>query len=177
MRQILLGTTLAALGLVQPAMGQLQGACCDPSGTCAIEELSTCTINGGYFAGFTATCPDACAAITFGACCSPFLVDFECNSGTANEDCSFPGLVFGGEGTACAVEGQVSECAFVEIVLLPVELVSFDALAQEGGVVLVWETATETNNSGFEVEMASGSDHFQTIDFVEGAGTTVDAQG
>ena len=59
--------------------------------------------------------------------------------------------------------------------LLPVELTSFTALVQEGQAVLRWETASELNNAGFEVQqLVEGS--FQTIGFVDGAGTTNEAQ-
>ncbi len=61
----------------------------------------------------------------------------------------------------------------------PVELVSFNARAEGDKVKLNWATATETNNSGFEVERQSagstgqrGKD-WQAIGFVQGAGTSV----
>ena len=56
---------------------------------------------------------------------------------------------------------------------VPVELTSFTAnvngLSQ---VVLNWETATEINNQGFEIERRTESSEFRTIGFVEGNGTT-----
>jgi hypothetical protein len=59
--------------------------------------------------------------------------------------------------------------------VVPVELTSFTANASEGLVELSWITATETNNSGFEVQRSNGSD-FETIEFVEGHGTTTETQ-
>ncbi len=60
---------------------------------------------------------------------------------------------------------------------LPVELTAFDALSDDGGVVLSWETATETNNAGFEVQIQNpDAEHWQTLTFVGGAGTTTEAQ-
>ena len=57
--------------------------------------------------------------------------------------------------------------------LLPVELISFDAVTDEDQVVLLWQTASELNNAGFYVERAIDSDKtFDSIGFVEGAGTT-----
>lgn len=53
---------------------------------------------------------------------------------------------------------------------LPVELVSFDAVADYGDVLLKWETASELNNAGFKVEHASHG-AFEEVDFVEGHGT------
>jgi hypothetical protein len=58
---------------------------------------------------------------------------------------------------------------------LPVELSAFDATTSDRGVTLTWETAAETNNAGFEVQQKrSGS--FETVGFVDGAGTTTQAQ-
>jgi hypothetical protein len=57
---------------------------------------------------------------------------------------------------------------------LPVELSSFTANVDERNVNLYWTTATEINNSGFEVERAEvGSQYseFRKISFVSGNGT------
>ena len=54
---------------------------------------------------------------------------------------------------------------------IPVELTSFTASAIGNEVTLNWRTATEVNNSGFEVERNSGAG-FTKIGFVPGAGTT-----
>ena len=51
--------------------------------------------------------------------------------------------------------------------IIPVELTAFTATGNVGVVDLQWITATETNNSGFEVQRSSGSD-FETIAFVDG---------
>src|SRR5690606_9884493 len=42
-------------------------------------------------------------------------------------------------------------------------------------VTLRWETASETNNAGFEVQMRQGDD-WAPLGFVEGHGTTTEAQ-
>ena len=60
---------------------------------------------------------------------------------------------------------------------LPVELTSFTGSANGRNVELVWNTATEINNSGFEVQRAmhsglSGLMDWQKIGFVDGAGTS-----
>lgn len=41
---------------------------------------------------------------------------------------------------------------------LPVELARFDAHTESGAVRLTWQTATETNNTGFEVQRRVGDD-------------------
>ena len=62
---------------------------------------------------------------------------------------------------------------------LPVELTSFDATTDGPDVLLRWETATETNNAGFFVEMAahdqdvpqSAAKDFRQLGFIDGHGT------
>ncbi len=56
--------------------------------------------------------------------------------------------------------------------VVPVELSSFSAVVSSSVVNLNWETATETNNSGFDVERSSDNRNFASIGFVEGNGTT-----
>ena len=58
---------------------------------------------------------------------------------------------------------------------VPVELTSFKANVNESGVSLDWSTATEINNSGFQVERSSGNS-FEVIGFVGGHGTTTEIQ-
>jgi hypothetical protein len=56
---------------------------------------------------------------------------------------------------------------------LPVELSQFNALVEEGEVLLSWQTASETNNSGFYVQRRTSSHkHWTSLAFVDGAGTT-----
>ena len=57
-------------------------------------------------------------------------------------------------------------------VVLPVELVSFTARAENQQVILKWITATELNNNGFEVQRGINKTEFATIGFVRGEGTT-----
>jgi hypothetical protein len=54
---------------------------------------------------------------------------------------------------------------------VPVELNSFKASATDSDIELSWITATETNNSGFEIQRNKDG-HFETIKFVNGNGTT-----
>lgn len=80
---------------------------------------------------------------------------------------------------AAGVSAQyVNSCDFV-LDVVPVELVSFSALVVNNSVRLSWVTATEVNNSGFEVEKQIGSGqsaagNWEKIGFVEGNGTTTE---
>ena len=58
---------------------------------------------------------------------------------------------------------------------IPVELIAFDAQVSGRDVLLRWETASETNNAGFEVQMLWG-ETWNALGFVEGHGTTTEAQ-
>ena len=60
--------------------------------------------------------------------------------------------------------------------VLPVELISFDAVVDGADVLLAWETASELNNAGFEIQGISTdedvSSWWEVMGFVEGHGTT-----
>ena len=60
---------------------------------------------------------------------------------------------------------------------VPVELTSFTATSNDNNVTLFWQTATETNNSGFEVERLKNYKNeklqdWESIGFVNGHGTS-----
>jgi hypothetical protein len=55
---------------------------------------------------------------------------------------------------------------------VPVELISFIASANNSIINLNWSTATELNNSGFEVQRKVGTSDWSSIGFIIGSGTT-----
>lgn len=57
---------------------------------------------------------------------------------------------------------------------LPVELTTFTAQTTEDTFLLIWTTASETNNAGFEIQtsMPTAPKTWQTVTFVEGQGST-----
>lgn len=55
---------------------------------------------------------------------------------------------------------------------LPVELSSFTASSIKEGILLEWQTATEINNYGFEIQRAAANNNFETIGFVAGNGNS-----
>ena len=59
---------------------------------------------------------------------------------------------------------------------LPVELVRFEAIQNNAGVLLSWETASEINNEGFEIEKSTNGLNWETITFIPGAGNTIQTQ-
>ena len=58
--------------------------------------------------------------------------------------------------------------------VIPVELTGFTAEMNNGLVSLNWETATETNNRGFEIQRKTDKYAWQTVGFVSGKGTTTE---
>ena len=60
--------------------------------------------------------------------------------------------------------------------LLPVEFIEFQAIASDNDAVLTWQTAQESDNKGFEIEMKNDAGVFSKIGFVQGAGTSFEPQ-
>ena len=67
----------------------------------------------------------------------------------------------------------VDDVTLMDLDVVPVELTSFTAKAVGGKVNLNWQTSTETNNKGFEVERQAGNE-WNMIGFVGGYGTTTE---
>jgi hypothetical protein len=65
---------------------------------------------------------------------------------------------------------------FINNSIVPVELTSFTAEAENNTVHLEWVTATETNNLGFEIHRKTPETDWITIAFKEGAGSTIEQQ-
>lgn len=62
---------------------------------------------------------------------------------------------------------------------IPVELVSFSVHQEDGKAILKWETASELNNHGFEIQRRYNEENdssFSTIGFKPGKGTTTEPQ-
>ena len=59
-----------------------------------------------------------------------------------------------------------------KVALLPVELVSFNAEKSGNGTLLNWETATEINNSRFDILRSTDGKGFENIGTIPGAGNS-----
>jgi len=64
----------------------------------------------------------------------------------------------------------------IDVVPVPVELISFSATTDSKNVNLNWATATEINNRGFEIERRYDKTDWLEIGFVPGHGTTTEKQ-
>jgi Outer membrane protein Omp28/Secretion system C-terminal sorting domain len=58
--------------------------------------------------------------------------------------------------------------------ITPVELTSFTSSVSYNGITLNWQTASELNNNGFEIEKSTDGKNFFRIGFVKGAGTSTE---
>ena len=70
----------------------------------------------------------------------------------------------------------VDDISIVVYGIVPVELSSFTAIAQDANVLLNWVTSTETNNMGFDVERRTvkSNSGWQKLGFINGNGTTTE---
>ena len=57
---------------------------------------------------------------------------------------------------------------------LPVELEAFNAKVSQNSISLNWVTATELNNSGFDIERSTDDKKFQKLSFVKGKGSSTE---
>ena len=69
-------------------------------------------------------------------------------------------------------DGTLTDCSRDASGLLPVELISFNAVILNGVVELKWATATETNNSFFTIEKSFDLYTYEVIGKIEGAGNS-----
>jgi YD repeat-containing protein len=83
------------------------------------------------------------------------------------------------EGIAYEYDAAGNVLATAPVGVLPVELAAFNGTVDGRDVLLTWTTASETTNAGFEVQMqapAGAAAPWETLGFVDGAGTTTEAQ-
>ncbi|HRH67523.1 MAG TPA: T9SS type A sorting domain-containing protein, partial [Bacteroidia bacterium] len=102
-----------------------------------------------------------------------------CGNGWVNDLAVTPGQNFyllvnkwtpGGSGFT--LDWSLSGGASLNCSVLPVELISFQAIAEEKIVRLNWTTSSEINNQYFTVERSADGIDFEPIQMVDGAGST-----
>lgn len=71
---------------------------------------------------------------------------------------------------------SIAHTCFESSQVVPVELLTFTAKAQDEDVLLQWKTASEINNDYFEIQHSLDGVNFETIGTVKGAGTTYEVQ-
>lgn len=86
-----------------------------------------------------------------------------------NPPCSTVGtFVAVGPCAGGSVTSSSGDCATS---IVPIELMDFKArLANNKAIELTWQTASETNNRGFQIERSTDGESFTAINFVKGQG-------
>jgi len=114
------------------------------------SNLSGGTFVSGSFTGNDPDYPLIDFTMTFNAPCGGGTIFFDLiYNGNGQNDCTAPGSV-----------------------ILPVELTKFSVNIRKNVNELYWLTASETNNSHFDVEQSFDGVHFQKIGSVQGKGNS-----
>ncbi|MBV6442380.1 MAG: hypothetical protein EPGJADBJ_04092 [Saprospiraceae bacterium] len=80
----------------------------------------------------------------------------------------------GGQDGGVGVTATPGSVVVVCLGSLPVELINFKAVLLDQEVKLVWSTATEKDNHGFDIERSADNRNWTTLGFVPGHGTTAE---
>jgi len=137
---------------------------------------TTSTTNGGGYSSFSGTSgatPHVCGLVALVLSINPALTPEQVSmiiqttsveKGAAGKDNRYGA-------------GRIDAYAAYQLALamIPVELTSFSATAEKNNILLSWQTATETNNQGFEIQRSNNGE-FEKIGFVPGHGTTTEIQ-
>ncbi|MEL6941394.1 MAG: T9SS type A sorting domain-containing protein, partial [Bacteroidota bacterium] len=70
---------------------------------------------------------------------------------------------------------QPLQATVLDVNVLPVELISFQAKEEQDGIFLSWETATEMDNAYFELQRSTDGKSFKSIVQIKGHGTSLEA--
>ncbi len=99
------------------------------------------------------------------------------NNATFTERANASGTGGASVGGTCSIGGSGgSFCSFATASPLPIQLMSFSANEVGQGVEVIWSTASEENNSHFEVQRSFDGRDFETLAIVEGAGNSTQIQ-
>ena len=137
---------------------------------------TTSTTNGGGYASFSGTSgatPHACGTVALVLSANPNLTPAEVSMilQTTAVEKGDPGK----DNRYGAGRIDAYQAYLLAVAMIPVELESFTAAANENSVTLNWSTATEANNSGFSVERKTPLDErWNEVGFVPGFGSTTE---
>ncbi|MEM1326554.1 MAG: SdrD B-like domain-containing protein [Bacteroidota bacterium] len=116
--------------------------------------------------------------LQFTAAADTYTLDIELSLGgepSGAAEPKFP-LQDGTDGSVSDLNTNTTIDLGFQNLVLPVELLYFQAKGKERSILLNWETATETNNSHFELERSTDGKQFKSVGRIAGAGTTLSPQ-
>ena len=64
--------------------------------------------------------------------------------------------------------------SYIDTSFIPVEIISFNTEISNDGIKLIWKTAIELNNKGFEIQKSQDKQTWTNIGFVAGRGSTTE---
>ncbi len=183
------GTTLSNQAAFEPTTAMDP---CAPAPACATGTTGSDVWFSFFPQSTTATIivnPSASFDIAiqaFSGTACPGLTDIGCvdlGGNNATETLILTGLtvstryyfrIFGATNSVANRTGTYTFCgsAGLRSTIVPVEIISFNAVAQNSKVILNWTTASESNNSYFEIERSINGNQYQPIGRVAGIGTT-----
>jgi len=136
---------------------------------------TTTSDGGGYssFSGTSSATPHTCGTVALVLSANPNLTPAEVSMilQTTAVEKGDPGK----DNRYGAGRIDAYQAYLLAIAMIPVELSSFTASANENSVTLNWSTATETNNFGFSVERKNPvNEIWNEVGFVAGFGTTTE---
>jgi hypothetical protein len=99
---------------------------------------------------------------------------FNSGSDQSNANGSDGGGNPGNPGTPPSTPSNPGTISIVCLQALPVKLINFKAIIQNAGVALLWSTATEKDNLGYDVERSADNRNWTSLGFVAGSGTTAE---
>ena len=101
---------------------------------------------------------------------------YETTGSASSRSRTYDGSSWSGLGGDLIIRPEVALVSGVSTTL-PVEIAAFSGTTSGSNVTLSWATASETNNSGFRLQhKAPGASSFVHVGFVQGHGTTENAQ-
>jgi len=137
---------------------------------------TTSTTNGtGYtsFSGTSGATPHVCGTVALILSINPNLTPAEVSM--IMQTTAVEKGALGKDNRYGAGRIDAYQAYLLALSMIPVELSSFTATANENSVTLNWSTATETNNSGFSVERKTPLDErWIEVGFVPGFGSTAE---
>ncbi|MBX2845600.1 MAG: T9SS type A sorting domain-containing protein [Saprospiraceae bacterium] len=102
--------------------------------------------------------------------------------GETSEDESGTSISISGDGLRIAIGAPLNDNpggfnsghvrVYEDFLILPIELLSFQAQLKNQGIEIIWKTAQEENNHGFELERSDNGTEWQTIHFEQAKGNT-----